>query len=265
VFDRAAGAVAPGGTLLVVGHDITNPERGWGGPQDRGVLYGPEDVSAGPDGLDIVRAQRANVRWPPPKATRSPSMPCCAPLERRVATVSLPVPVPLVGDELEVPCLDGSHRRYLNLDGAASTNALAAVASRVHDFLPWYSIVHRGGGYKSRAATDATGMLAPPSSDSQGAPSWAPTWRSSAATRPGPSTSRLRLRVSPDDVVVTTVIEHHANLLPWARIASRRFVECASDGTFTADDLTVALDGVPRPKLLAITGAQCHRLDASRR
>ncbi len=58
VFGRAAGAVAPGGTLLVVGHDITNPERGWGGPQDRGVLYGPEDVAAGLDGLVIVKAQR---------------------------------------------------------------------------------------------------------------------------------------------------------------------------------------------------------------
>ncbi len=69
--------------------------------------------------------------------------------------MSLPVPVPLIGDELEVPCVDGSHRRYLNLDGAASTNALPAVASRVHEFLPWYSSVHRGAGYKSRAATDA--------------------------------------------------------------------------------------------------------------
>ena len=58
VFGRAAAAVAPGGTLLVVGHDITNPELGWGGPQDHGVLYGPEDVAADLDGLDIVKATR---------------------------------------------------------------------------------------------------------------------------------------------------------------------------------------------------------------
>ena len=41
-----------------------------------------------------------------------------------------------------------------------------------------------------------------------------------------------RLRLGPDDVVVTTVVEHHANLLPWARLARRRYVECAADGTF---------------------------------
>ena len=28
-----------------------------------------------------------------------------------------------------------------------------------------------------------------------------------------------RLRLGPDDVVVMTVVEHHANLLPWARWA----------------------------------------------
>ena len=64
-----------------------------------------------------------------------------------------------------------------------------------------------------------------------------------------------RLRLTSDDVVVTTVVEHHANLLPWARVSRRRFVECSSDGTFDVDDVTAALDATPRPKLLAITGA----------
>ena len=43
-----------------------------------------------------------------------------------------------------------------------------------------------------------------------------------------------RLRLSPDDTIVTTVIEHHANLLPWARLCRRRHVECGPDGTFGA-------------------------------
>jgi SAM-dependent methyltransferase len=62
VFRSAAGAVAPGGTLLVVGHDITNPNEGWGGPKDTAVLYGPDDVVADVEGLDIVKAER--VRRP---------------------------------------------------------------------------------------------------------------------------------------------------------------------------------------------------------
>jgi selenocysteine lyase/cysteine desulfurase len=54
---------------------------------------------------------------------------------------------------------------------------------------------------------------------------------------------------------VTTVIEHHANLLPWARLCQRRFVECGIDGTFTAEAVTATLDTSPRPRLLAISGA----------
>src|SRR3954451_12629878 len=65
------------------------------------------------------------------------------------------LPVALIGDELTVPCVDGKDRPYVNLDAAASTGALPAVASRVHELLPWYSSVHRGAGYKSRGATIA--------------------------------------------------------------------------------------------------------------
>jgi len=30
------------------------------------------------------------------------------------------IPIELVGDDLEVPCIDGVQRRYVNLDAAAS-------------------------------------------------------------------------------------------------------------------------------------------------
>jgi SAM-dependent methyltransferase len=63
-FRRAAAAVAAGGTLLVVGHDVTNPTEGWGGPRDPAVLYGPDDVVADLVGLETVKAER--VRRPVP-------------------------------------------------------------------------------------------------------------------------------------------------------------------------------------------------------
>jgi hypothetical protein len=44
---------------LVVGHDRTNPTEGWGGPKDTAVLYGPDDVVADLDALDVVKAERA--------------------------------------------------------------------------------------------------------------------------------------------------------------------------------------------------------------
>ncbi len=61
---HAAAAVAAGGSLLVVGHDITNPSEGWGGPRDSAVLYGPDDVVADLVGLETVKAER--VRRPVP-------------------------------------------------------------------------------------------------------------------------------------------------------------------------------------------------------
>ncbi len=64
VLEGAAEGVAPGGRLLVVGHDLANLTGGVGGPQDPTVLYRPEDVVADvtPAGLDIERAD--TVRRP---------------------------------------------------------------------------------------------------------------------------------------------------------------------------------------------------------
>ncbi len=41
----AADAVAPGGTLFVLGHDTTNLTDGHGGPKDASVLYTAEDLA----------------------------------------------------------------------------------------------------------------------------------------------------------------------------------------------------------------------------
>jgi SAM-dependent methyltransferase len=58
IFRAAAAAVAPGGTLLVIGHDRDNIARGHGGPQDPGRLYTPATITAELDGLVIHRAEQ---------------------------------------------------------------------------------------------------------------------------------------------------------------------------------------------------------------
>ena len=58
VLAGAAAALIPGGTLLVVGHDLTNLTEGVGGPQSPDVLYTPEAITAGLPGLRILRAER---------------------------------------------------------------------------------------------------------------------------------------------------------------------------------------------------------------
>ncbi|GIG28542.1 aminotransferase class V-fold PLP-dependent enzyme [Cellulomonas marina] len=61
--------------------------------------------------------------------------------------------LPLVGARTPVPLLDGTTRAYTNLDNAASTPALEAVAARVTEVLPHYASVHRGAGYLSQLST----------------------------------------------------------------------------------------------------------------
>ncbi len=58
VHGRAAAAVAPGGTLLVVGHDRENLVSGSGGPQDLRVLLDAEEVAGDLDGLAVEKAEQ---------------------------------------------------------------------------------------------------------------------------------------------------------------------------------------------------------------
>ena len=163
----------------------------------------------------------------------------------------------LVGTGLLVPCLDGTQRPAVELDQAASTQAHPDAVARVEAFLPWYSSVHRGAGFRSRTATAAyeaarRAVLTFAGRDPDG---------SDVAIFCRNTTEALnhlayRLRLSPEDVVVTTVVEHHANLLPWGRVATRRYVECTGAGTFSVEAVGEALDaGDRRPALLAVTSA----------
>ena len=64
VYARAADAVAPGGTLLIVAHDRANLAGGVGGPRDPDVLVSPGEITAELPGFRIDRAE--TMRRPAP-------------------------------------------------------------------------------------------------------------------------------------------------------------------------------------------------------
>ena len=67
----AAVALAPGGTLLAVGHDQDNLARGHGGPKDPTVLWTPQVVTAGLTGLTVQQAEQVNRTVTTPDGERT--------------------------------------------------------------------------------------------------------------------------------------------------------------------------------------------------
>lgn len=60
VLGRATDALADGGTVVIVGHDLTNIEHGYGGPQSSEVLFTPESLVADLAGLEVVKAEKVD-------------------------------------------------------------------------------------------------------------------------------------------------------------------------------------------------------------
>lgn len=58
VLARCARAVAPGGLLLVLGHDRDNLDRGVGGPPDPDVLYDVDLLRSAAAELEVQRAEQ---------------------------------------------------------------------------------------------------------------------------------------------------------------------------------------------------------------
>jgi SAM-dependent methyltransferase len=56
VHVRASAAVAPGGTFLLVGHDVSNLTDGVGGPSDPDILYSADEIADELPGLELEKA-----------------------------------------------------------------------------------------------------------------------------------------------------------------------------------------------------------------
>ena len=119
----------------------------------------------------------------------------------------------MIGADVEVPCLDGRTRRYVDLDHAASTPAMAGVWAAVEEFVPWCSSVHRGSGYKSRLATTACEGARGAVAEFVGA-------RDGTVVLVRNTTEAINVLAAALPAgtrVLSTAVEHHANMLPWRR------------------------------------------------
>ncbi|MCD6385075.1 aminotransferase class V-fold PLP-dependent enzyme [Candidatus Sumerlaeota bacterium] len=120
-----------------------------------------------------------------------------------------------VGVEQQVPLLDGTTHVYVNFDNAATTPPFRAVVDAVEQMFPYYAGVHRGTGFKSMLSTYLYEQARLKVAEFVGAD---PSKYVVIFTRnTTDSINKLchHLPLKPDELVLTTVMEHHSNLLPW--------------------------------------------------
>lgn len=160
----------------------------------------------------------------------------------------------VVGQDKEVPLPDGAKRPYVNFDNAATTPPFNEVMKAINDFSGWYSSIHRGSGYKSLLSTKIYHRCREIVADFIGA------GPSSIVIFCGNTTDAInrvchRIHRDQDEVVLTTMMEHHSNQLPWRMCGNIDYVDVHDNGALNLEDLRFKLEKYgKRVKLVSVTG-----------
>jgi len=162
----------------------------------------------------------------------------------------------VVGAGATVPLADGRLVPEINFDNAATTPPLHSVLERLREFAPIYSSIHRGAGYKSQlssalyeeARREVLKFVAgDPSHD---------TVVFVKNTTEAINLLADRLRNQDKNVVITTYMEHHSNLLPWRKNFQVVYAEIDEAGRLILADLEAKLARYRgKVRLVAVTGA----------
>ncbi|ALV45974.1 cysteine desulfurase [Arthrobacter alpinus] len=172
--------------------------------------------------------------------------------------------LPVVGQDLAAPLIQGGHVRYANLDYAASAPAVEEVAAHLNEVLPFYASVHRGAGFASQVSTSVYENARRIVADFVGARAddtviFTRNTTDSLNLLAGCVESILKARGYAEGrsnvhgEVLYLDIEHHANLLPWQGLPHRSVVAAASIASTLARVETQLRAG--NVLLLAVTGA----------
>jgi len=125
----------------------------------------------------------------------------------------------------------------INLDNAATTPPFKGVIREIECQLMYYGSIGRGKGQKSEHSTEiytnGRGIV----KDFVGANSDIYTVFYTNSTTDGMNKLASALIESPEDMVLTTRMEHHANDLPWRVRAKTVFAEVDEKGRLIVDDI----------------------------
>ena len=136
----------------------------------------------------------------------------------------------VVGLDVKVPLLDGSKRPYVNLDNAATTPALWDVLETLDLFMPWYSSIHRGKGFKSEISSEAYDDAREIVGRFFGADMSSQVVIFVKNTTEAVNKAARRIGLNKEDVVLLSLMEHHSNDLPWRAQATVVHLALRPDG-----------------------------------
>lgn len=181
------------------------------------------------------------------------------------STISLPVlcsfsldslRTDICGQDTLVPVLDGSRMPYVFLDNGASTPSFSHVLDVLAEFMPFYSGVHRGTGFKSLLATQVFDEAHAIAGDFVGADCDKDVVIFGKNTTEVVNKMANRCVWREGDVVITTLMEHHSDDLPWRKYAKVIHIPVDDEGWLDMDALHEAFTAHPgRVRFLAVTGA----------
>ncbi len=162
----------------------------------------------------------------------------------------------VLGADHRVPILGGAMIRQVFLDNAASTKPFRAVSTFLRDMEGYYSNIHRGSGFDAAFCTRRYEEARAIVRDFVGGDSERDIVIPVRNTTEGLNMLAKTFEFTREDVVVTTILEHHSNDLPWRGEATVKYVGRREDGLLDLDQFAQVLaDNAERLKVVAVTGA----------
>ena len=162
----------------------------------------------------------------------------------------------VIGVDEMVPTLSGRFVKYVSLDNAATTPALRSALAAVEEILPCYGSVHRGAGHKARRCTEAYEAARHTIGAFVGADPERDVVVFTKNTTEAINKLARSMEINDGDVVLTTVLEHHSNDLPWRARVRTVHIGATPEGRLDLDDLDCQLaHHAGRVAMLVVSGA----------
>lgn len=163
----------------------------------------------------------------------------------------------VVGVDTKVPLTNGEYVTAINFDNAATTPPFYYVMQEIINFVPWYSSIHRGKGYKSVLSSNLyekgrkvikNFVKADEKKDD--------VIYTKNTTESINMLSYMLKQDSKKNIIISTNMEHLANDLPWKNKFKVEYVKLDEKGKLSIEDLEHKLvKNKGKVKLVTVTAA----------